>query len=438
MGPSLQTGKFCFLKITQINTQVISFLQESSIHKKVLLGAGLLIGAVMLWPTNHQMLPQRIPIDLDIDARVSQISSTVTPKSVLVVQPAFDKRIISGDTLSGLFVQAGVDQQTMYRVLEADLNILALDTLKPGNEIKFWLDDKGELEKLELYFSAARQVVFSRFDDGSYNVEAINIEGIWQNRSVVGDIQGSFYLSAKRMGLDSGEIQRIESLLKEKLNFARDLRAGDRFSVLMSDQYIDGSMTGASDILGVSIQRGRSHINAYQNSDGNFYDEKGQSLARAFQRIPLARNYRISSNFNRHRHHPVTGRTSPHNGTDFATPIGTKVIAPGDGIVSLVTDHRFAGKYVVVEHGNKYRTRYLHLSKALVHKGQRVSRGQVIALSGNTGRITGPHLHYEFHVNGRPVNPMKANIPMASQLSRKQMKSFEQLVQVRQMMMGMS
>ena len=91
---------------------------------------------------------------------------------------------------------------------------------------------------------------------------------------------------------------------------------------------------------------------------------------------------------------------------------------------------------MVIEHGNKYRTRYLHLSKALVHKGQRVSRGQVIALSGATGRITGPHLHYEFHVNGRPVDPMKADIPMASTLSKKQMNEFSQLVKVRKMLMG--
>ncbi|WP_223293084.1 MULTISPECIES: peptidoglycan DD-metalloendopeptidase family protein [Shewanella] len=418
-----------------MNFQTFFTAQETRLHKRVILGAGLLIGAVILWPTNKELLPQRIPIDLDIESLVAQLTPA-TPMTNIISRADFNHEITSGDTLSGLFVQASVDQQTMYRVLEADLNVLALDTLKPGNLIKFWLDDQGELTKLELYFSAARQVVFTRFDDGSFNVDEINVEGIWRNRNLSGEIQGSFYLSAKRTGLSAAEIQRIETLLKEKLNFARDLRAGDRFSVLMNDQFIDGSSTGASDILGVTIHRGRSDITAFQNSDGNYYDDQGRSLSRAFQRIPLQSNYRISSRFNRHRHHPVTGRTSPHNGTDFATPIGTKVVAPGDGIVSLVTDHRFAGKYVVIEHGNNYRTRYLHLSKSLVHKGQRVSRGQVIALSGNTGRITGPHLHYEFHVNGRPVDPMKANIPMASKLSKKQMSEFEQLVKVRKMMMG--
>ncbi|EDQ00139.1 peptidoglycan DD-metalloendopeptidase family protein [Shewanella benthica] len=410
-------------------------LQESNFNKKVMLGGGLIIAAAILWPTNNQSMPQRIPIDLDIDSLITQLKPRTRVENI-ITRPDFMHKITSGDTLSGLFMQASVDQQTMYRVLEADLNVLALDTLKPGNQIKFWLDDKGELEKLQLYFSAAHQVVFTRFDDGSFNVDDINIEGFWRNRSVSGEIHGSFYVSAKKIGLNAGEIQRIESLLKEKLNFSRDLRAGDRFSVLMNDQFIDGTATGASDILGITIHRGRSDITAFQNSDGNFYDDQGRSLSRAFQRIPLLKNYRISSRFNRHRHHPVTGRTSPHNGTDFATPIGTKVIAPGDGIVTLVTNHRYAGKYVVIQHGNKYRTRYLHLSKALVHKGQRVTRGQVIALSGNTGRITGPHLHYEFHVNGRPVNPMTANIPMSSKLSKKQMNEFEQLVKVRKMIMG--
>ncbi len=408
----------------------------SLLNKKLLLGVSLLVSIAFFMPVDRPVTSQRIPVALDINSFVSSLN-TQSSEYVEPLAPDFRHTIVKGDTLSGLFVRANVDQQTMYRVLEADLNVLALDTLMPGNEIRFWLDDNGKLEKLELYFNAARQVVFSRYDEGGYKVEEINIEGIWQNRALAGEIQGSFYLSAKRIGLKSGEIQRIESLLKEKLNFSRDLRAGDHFSVLMSEQYIDGEMTGNSDILAIMIQRGRSQINAYQNGDGNFYDDQGRSLARAFQRIPLQKNYRISSHFNPHRRHPVTGRTTPHNGTDFATPVGAAIVAPGDGIVSLVTDHKYAGKYVVIEHGSKYRTRYLHLSKSLVHKGQRVSRGQVIALAGKSGRVTGPHLHYEFHVNGRAVDPMKANIPMASTLSEKQMAEFSQLVKIRQMLMGL-
>ncbi|QYJ77676.1 peptidoglycan DD-metalloendopeptidase family protein [Shewanella acanthi] len=430
----MQTSKPQLINFSQIRLQNLS-----SAHKNILLVGGLLIGAAMLMPNANHVVPtaQRIPVALDIESILPQASAPVAPQLIIDNAPHFERVIESGDTLSALFTKAGVDQQTMYKVLEADLNILALDTLLPGNRIQFWLDNDGQLQKLELYFNAARQVVFSRYEDGSFNVEEVNVEGVWQNRIVTGDIKGSFYVSAQKMGLAAGDIQRIEDLLKEKVNFARDLRAGDTFSVLVNDQYVEGEQTGSSQILGVSLKTGRSEISAYQHTDGSYYDAKGRSLVRAFQRIPLAKQPRMSSRFNPARKHPITGRISPHNGTDFSLPIGTKVIAPGDGVVSLVTDHQFAGKYIVIEHGSKYRTRYLHLSKALVRKGQRVTRGQVIALSGNTGRSTGPHLHYEFHVNGRAVDPMKADIPMSSQLANQEMNDFTRIVQARQALMNL-
>jgi len=426
---ALQTGKPNLANFPQIRLQNLS-----SAHKNILLVGGLLIGAAMLMPNTNHVVPtaQRIPVALDIETILPQVSETVETAPIVDNTPDYERIIASGDTLSALFSKAGVDQQTMYKVLEADLNILALDTLLPGNRIQFWLDNVGQLQKLELYFNAARQVVFTRYDDGSFNVE-----GVWQNRILTGDIKGSFYVSAQKMGLAAADIQRIEDLLKEKVNFARDLHAGDTFSVLVNDQYVEGEATGSSQILGVSIKTGRSEISAFQHTDGSYYDAKGRSLVRAFQRIPLAKQPRMSSRFNPARKHPITGRISPHNGTDFSVPIGTKVVAPGDGVVSLVTDHQFAGKYIVVEHGGKYRTRYLHLSKALVRKGQRVTRGQVIALSGNTGRSTGPHLHYEFHVNGKPVDPMRADIPMANQLANQELRSFTNMVKSRQALMNL-
>ena len=119
---------------------------------------------------------------------------------------------------------------------------------------------------------------------------------------------------------------------------------------------------------------------------------------------------------------------SPHNGVDFATPIGTPVLSTGDGIVTRVRNHPFAGIYVEIEHSTTFKTRYLHLNRALVKPGQRVTRGQRIALSGNTGRSTGPHLHFELHVNNRPVNPLKADIPMVSAIDKKALPAFNDRV----------
>jgi murein DD-endopeptidase MepM/ murein hydrolase activator NlpD len=232
-------------------------------------------------------------------------------------------------------------------------------------------------------------------------------------------------VSANRLGLGYNEIEQINSLLKDKINFSRDLRAGDIFEVVQSSQYVGDEATGKHEIQAIRIHNRGKVINAYLHSDGQFYDQNGQSLQRAFQRYPTNKKYRISSAFNPKRKHPITKRISPHNGTDFAVPTGTPVYATGDGKVILTKNNPYAGKYIVIQHGSTYKTRFLHLSKILVKTGQKVSRGQRIALSGNTGRSTGAHLHYEFIIRGRPVNAMTAKIPMASEVSKKEMDAFK-------------
>ncbi len=156
-----------------------------------------------------------------------------------------------------------------------------------------------------------------------------------------------------------------------------------------------------------------------------FYDEQGQSLDRALRRIPTAKRYRISSSFDPHRKHPITGRISPHNGTDFATPVGTSVLAAGDGVVVKARKHPLAGNYIVIKHGREYSTRYLHLHRILVKPGDHVSMGQRIALSGNTGRSTGPHLHFELLKYGHPVNAMKVPLPEAHPVPSQDRRVFE-------------
>lgn len=434
MNKKLQFGKTNWLKMSQLRYQELTAKQ-----KKLLMIGGCVVGIALLWPRQDFVLDKRIPVAIDLSHLTAPAADPLPQSLTMNAGPSFDQIVENGDTLSKLFAEAGVGQQTMYKVLEADLNVLVLDTLMPGNRIEFWVNDQGQLNKLKLRFSAAKQAIFTRASDGSYDVKIQEIKGIWQQHVVTGDIHGSFYLSAEKAGLSAAQIQHIESLLKEKINFSRDLRAGDKFSVVLSKQYVEGEATGESHILGIEIASGKQVYSAYRFTDGNFYDEHGHSLTRAFQRLPLAHMYRISSKFNPHRLHPVTGKIAPHNGVDFAVPIGTQVLATGDGIVSLVVPHhKYAGTYVVINNGGKYRTRFLHLSKILVKKGQHVSRGQVIALSGNTGRTTGPHLHYEFLINGHPVNPMTAKIPMENGLNHAERTQFAQLVKSRKLMMSLS
>jgi murein DD-endopeptidase len=134
-------------------------------------------------------------------------------------------------------------------------------------------------------------------------------------------------------------------------------------------------------------------------------------------RFPTAKQFRISSNFNPRRLNPVTGRVAPHKGVDFAMPQGTPVLAVGDGEVVMAKRSGAAGYFVAIRHGRTYTTRYMHLKKLLVQPGQKVKRGDRIALSGNTGRSTGPHLHYEVWVNQQAVNPLTAKLPRTEGLT---------------------
>ncbi|QFI36456.1 peptidoglycan DD-metalloendopeptidase family protein [Moritella marina ATCC 15381] len=331
--------------------------------------------------------------------------------------------IQKGDTLGGIFETLGLSQTSLYQILEVDLNVLALDSIKPGQTLIF-TEFEGLLTRLELQISLAHQVVYTSSGDNGFEFEQVTLEGEWREHSYIGKVEYSFAGSAKKAGLSLYEAQFIASLLKDKINFSRDLRIGDTFKVLVSRQYIGEERTGENRIEAVSINNRSRNISAYLY-EGTYYDEAGLSIERAFVRRPVSSKYRISSSFNPRRLHPVTGLLRPHNGTDFATPIGTPVLATGDGVVSRVINHKYAGLYIEISNGQTYSTRFLHLSKALVKKGQRVKRGQKIALSGNTGRTTGAHLHYELHLRGRAVNAMTADIPIATAIDKKKQAAFK-------------
>ncbi|MFT5807875.1 MAG: murein DD-endopeptidase [Moritella dasanensis] len=358
-------------------------------------------------------------------------SATVTESAVASIAAELAKSypktihyvIQKGDTLGGIFEQLDLSQTSLYQILEVDLNVLALDSIKPGQTLVF-TEFEGELTRLELHISLAHQVVYKRSGDDGFEFEQITLEGEWREHSYIGKVEYSFAGSAKKAGLSLYEAQFIASLLKDKINFSRDLRSGDTFKVLVSRQYIGDERTGENRIDAVSINNRSRYISAYLY-EGAYYDEAGLSIERAFVRRPVSSKYRISSSFNPNRRHPVTGLLRPHNGTDFAVPIGTPVYATGDGVVSRVLNHKYAGLYIEISNGQTYRTRFLHLSKVLVKKGQRIKRGQKIALSGNTGRTTGAHLHYELHVRGRAVNAMTADIPIATAIEKKQQAAFK-------------
>ena len=383
-----------------------------------------IVAALVISATNNTSQNKRI-IHLSLPES-SSTNNLMNQTEVISDIPNFEYVIKRGDNLSTIFDQLGFGYTELMKVMETDLNYLALDTLRPGNTLRFWRDtDTKRLAKMELEFSIVERAVYRLLDDGSYAFNTVKIPSIWREQALVGEIAGSFSQSLHRVGLGINENEQIVTLLKDKLNFSRDLRVGDVFEVVLSKQYVGEQDTGNRELQAIKIYNRGREITAYLHSDGQYYDKNGNSLQRAFQRKPVGGSYRLSSNFNPTRKHPVTGRIAPHNGTDWATPTGTPIQATGDGVVVMTHKHPYAGNYVVIQHGSRYKTRYLHLSKILVSKGQKISRGQRIGLSGATGRVTGPHIHYELIDRGRAVNAMTANIPMASSVSKNEMMAFK-------------
>lgn len=369
-------------------------------------------------------------ISLDIPETKEQVDHTESDfaSGSTIYHENYHYTISKGDTLSSIFDLLRIPQSTMYQILETDLAVLALDTLRPGNQLRFWLSQTtGKLSKLEIEFTLAHKVIYERVDEGGFEYKEIILPGDWQQEVLAATVNGSFYLSAKKAGLTPNNIMEISALFKEKMNFNKGFRKGDTFQIIRSKQMVDSKETGNTRIEGIRILNRKNELTAFLYND-TYYDKKGVGLERAFSRYPVSKKYRISSHFNPKRRHPITKLIRPHNGTDFATPPGTPVYATGDGIVTEVKKHRYAGLYIKIKHGQKYRTRFLHLKKSFVRKGQTVARGQKIALSGNSGRSTGPHLHFELHVNGRPVNAMKAAIPIMKEIEGKDRKKFKAMV----------
>jgi murein DD-endopeptidase len=335
-------------------------------------------------------------------------------------------RVKQGDTFAVMAQQhLGLGYRQVMGLLDQlpDKNILA--RWRAGDHFEYQLDAEGALLAMRIMKNVRDGFLVKRQDEG-YDVATIERAGEATQRLFAGTVNGSFTRSAQATGLSSTEVSQLSRLLEKKLDFRRDTRRGDRFQVLVESDIIDGQNFDPR-IIAVEYDGERMDLTLVRHSgDSNFYTPEGESLDPAFNRYPFEGRYRLSSNFNPNRKHPVTGRISPHRGTDFAMPIGTAVQTPADGNVEKVGNHPLAGRYLVIRHDNGYRTRYLHLSKPLVSRGERVKMGERIALSGNTGRSTGPHLHYEVMVDNKQVDAMRVELPENKSLSGEMLMAFKQ------------
>ncbi|MBV6523820.1 murein DD-endopeptidase MepM [Ursidibacter maritimus] len=359
---------------------------------------------------------------LDPEAESALDSFLDVADEALRIQNQFSYTVARGDKLADVLEQSGLSANTA-KVLEKKFPQLA--NLSTGQQFYWVLDKDGELEYMNWLVSEKEEKIFERKSKNQFSVQTIQKEGVWKQDVVKGTLNGDFTSSLKAQGLSNRQINQLAAGLQWQIA-TNKLKKGDKFVILLKREYINGKVTELGNVEAIRVVSGKKSYYAIQADNGRYYSLHGETLGRGFSRYPLQFTPRVSSPFNPRRLHPVTRRVAPHKGVDFGLPVGTPIIAPADGVVEHVAyQANGAGRYIKLRHGGQYTTVYMHLSRQLVRPGQTVKKGERIGLSGNTGRSTGPHLHYEFHINGRPVNPMTVKLPgTGSGMPEKERKAF--------------
>ncbi|WP_244993735.1 peptidoglycan DD-metalloendopeptidase family protein [Pseudidiomarina sediminum] len=335
----------------------------------------------------------------------------------------------SGDSLARIFKVMGFSPQQLYRLTQDKQANKYLLKIHPGDTLRFAKDADGELVQLAYQISPIDTLIVSQTDTG-YVSEIATKEVQIQEAFAYAEIESSFWNAGINAGLTDNQIMGIAAIFGWDIDFALDLRKGDEFSVIYEKEYVDGEFAGYGKVLAAEFVNQGKKFQAILHSNGEYYAADGKAMRKSFLRSPVKFTY-ISSNFNPRRLHPVTGKVRPHNGIDYAASTGTPVMSSGSGKVIASAYNNLNGHYVFVQHGERYVTKYLHLSKRLVSKGDRVKQGQLIGRVGATGRVTGAHLHYEFLVDGVHRNPRTVELPQAESLTAQEMPEFNKLAEQR-------
>ncbi len=339
----------------------------------------------------------------------------------------------SGDTLSGLLLAQGFthnDVSQIASVLKKDAEITSLRA--DNDKIEFIRSGAEEpVSKIVVIPSPWRQVELTCNDSGEWQCKTIEIErdtrAVYRSGEILdGD---SFYLAGMRAGIPAGILAEVYDLLAFEMDFERDVRAGQKFSVLYEENFSGGEKIDNGRVLAVEFEALRGNVKMYRfkKADGKsgYYDENGNGAIKSLKRTPI-NNARVTSSFSNSRKHPVLGYTRAHKGVDFRASTGTPIPAAGAGRVVARSYNRGHGNYVKIRHNGSYETLYAHMSRFAkgVVVGSTVKQGQTIGYVGSTGLSTGPHLHYEIIKDGKHVNPMTVKLPAISNLGSADKKKF--------------
>ncbi len=415
----------------------------------IVISAAILVYLVPLYKLKIEPSDQEImtphtfhdtdPKDLrEIDVIQSLNATVTTPKvtqpngKITEVNSEIDNwktiHIGKGENLSIIFDRLGLPPSVLYRVMNASEDTSVLKYLLPKQELRFLIENE-ELISLE-YDQDLTTALRINKTDGKYTSEIIKTELTVHTLEASANIDSSLFLSGQEAGLSDNLIMQLVAIYGWDIDFALDIREGDSFKVIYEERYKDNAKISEGPVLVAEfVNRNNTyHAVRYTTPSGetDFYSEIGDSMRKAFLRTPL--NFtRISSGFSLKRKHPILNTIRAHKGVDYSAPTGTPIKAAGNGKVTSVGNNGDYGKTIVLHHGGSYSTLYAHLSKYAknLRRGSKIKQGQIIGYVGKTGLATGPHLHYEFRINGVHRNPLTVQLPKAESIPTKYMQDFK-------------
>ena len=342
----------------------------------------------------------------------------------------YDYIVKNNDTVESILRKFSVKKKEINFIVK-EIKRRKLSNIIPNQKVKFVLrrsSDKEDMEVLKIEYPISRTsyVNINKVNDGLEITK--NITQLFKEKIVVdGKISNNLYSSAVKAKMEPNVIIEFARIFGFEVDFQRDIRKGDEFEV-MYEKYVDDTnkVIQTGKILYAYLNVNNQKIKLYRfesKNDFDFYDEKGKSIRKALMKTPI-NGARLSSPFGL-RKHPILGFNKHHNGTDFAAPTGTPIMASGNGTVIKAGWCGNGGNCVRIRHNSSYTTGYGHLSKFATKTGRRVRQGQIIGYVGNTGMSTGPHLHYTVKYNGKFINSQKLKLPSGKILKGEERKLFE-------------
>ena len=417
------------------------FKQMPRPHRIGLVAASAFVGLLILLPSEKVEASRHTESLILETGKRYPLSMTLTQSDVLIEQddePQWQTYTVkSGDTLAKIFKRAGLSPKDTYAVSHAGEQAKTLVTLLPGDKLDLNVID-NQFAGLRYALSPTDTLYIEPQEDSDELLSHIDSKPVEVRHNFAqGEITSSFWNAGVAAGLTDNQIMHLAGIFGWDIDFAMEIRGGDTFNVVYEERYIDGEFVGYGDIVAAEFVNQGEKFAAIQHADGNYYTPEGRSMRKSFLRAPINFKY-VSSNFSKARFHPVQKRWKAHRGTDYVAAVGTPVMAAGDGKVIEASYNKYNGNYVFIQHGEKYTTKYLHFKKKAVKKGDIVKQGQTIGYLGSTGLASGPHVHYEFLVDGVHRNPRTVDLPKALPIDPKQRDAFMQIAEQRLAQLGTS